>query len=346
MAAQFSGVGRAIGATVSVFVLITIGWVALVSMMYDVQSQWLVLASPLCWATITTSAAVQLYPPPIFSSVSCWIIIYAVAAAALFLSTLSSFDRRLGRADDAVSWLCFPSRLARMLTFVYVIASLCIALFVVLPSGDPTFTSFGTALLFGLGLLHLAVRGSWPLAGDRAGGLAELQAADGRSCARLLIAKWSRSSRLVPGVLILPFLTASAGRGLESETWEPYLILLGFMLSVSLAAVSVGVAMFAFLRGRAWAPLATAAVWGLSIADWIVLGAYDHLGPSDVAFVPRLPVSGVAQLCVWMHGMRSIDSFALPGFLFASALYVVAAALLMLLALAKARNGFGRTHHQ
>ena len=346
MAARFSGVGRAIGATVSVYVLITVGWFVMVSAMYGNQSQRLSLASPLLWAAITTIAAGVPHPPPISSGAFSWIIFYAVAAAALFLTTLTIFDRRLGRADDAASWLCLPSRLVRILTALYAICSLCLAVFVFFPSGDPTFTSFGSALLFALGLLLLAVRASWPLARDRSAGVADLQAAARRSGVRLLVAKWTSAGRLVPGVLLLPLMIASSDGAYDSVGWAPNLILLGFMLCVSLAAVSLGVVMFALLRGRIWATLATVALWGLSIADWFTLGTSDFLRWDDAAFGFTLPFSGVVQLCLWMRGTRAIGSLALPWILGASATYAFAAALLMALALTIARIEVRRTGHQ
>ena len=107
--------------------------------MYGPPSQRLILASPMFWAMMTTMDAEPIRSSPIFGGAFFWIIFYALCAAALLLTTLTSFDRRLGRIDDAASWLCLPSRLVRIFTALYAGWSLCFALFLFLPSRDADF---------------------------------------------------------------------------------------------------------------------------------------------------------------------------------------------------------------
>jgi ABC-type transport system involved in multi-copper enzyme maturation permease subunit len=333
MATRISRVGRAIGLTLSVYVLVTIGWVALVSIMYGPPAQRLILASPMCFAVMTTMEAGMIRIHPMFGGGLFWVIFYALAAAALFLATLTSFDRRLGRIDDGASWLCLPSRLARVFTALYVGSSLCFALFMLIPASDPTFESFGSAVLFVVGLLLLAGRAAWPLAGDRLPGAAELQLAMRRAPVRLLLAKWASAGRLVPGMLILPLMVAFNDSSAYSVEWAPLLILLVFMFSVSLAAVSLGVVMFALFGRSAWSLVVTFVVWAIAISDWFTRGTNDAFGPDSMASAPTLPFSGVAKLCLWIHGNRWADWSVVVWALVASALYAVAAALLLLAAL-------------
>jgi hypothetical protein len=261
-----------------------------------------------------------------------WVIFYALAAAAIFLGTLTSFDRRLGRIDDAASWLCLPSRPVRFLTALYAGWSVCFALFMFMPAGDSTFESFGSALLFVVGLLLLSGRAAWPLDADRSPGAAEVHLAVRRLPSRLLMAKWASAGRLVPGVLILPLMVAFNDNGLYLAEWAPLVILLVFMFSVSLAAVSLGVAMFAWLGRSAWSVVLTIAIWGLVISEWFTRGNIDVLELDRVASIPTLPFSGVARLCLAMRGSGSADWGLVVRTLGASACYVVAAVLLYLAA--------------
>jgi ABC-type transport system involved in multi-copper enzyme maturation permease subunit len=343
MATRFSRVGRAIGLTVSVYVLITIGWVALVSIAYGPPAQRLILASPMWWSAMATMEAGMIRGHPMFGGTFFWVIFYALAAVAIFLATLSSFERRLGRIDDAASWLCLPSRLARIFTALYAGCSMCFAFAMFIPAGDATIESFGSALLFVVGLLLLSVRASWPLAGGRLPGAAELQLAVRRAPSELLLAKWASAGRLVPGVLILPLTVAFNDNGPYSVEWATIVILLVFMCSVSVAAVSLGVAMFAWLGRNAWSIVITMAVWGLSISEWFTRGTIDHFAPEDALSWPALPFSGVATLCLEIHGNRTADWSIVVWGLGASAFYLVTGALLFLAAAVmtriKARRG-------
>ena len=93
------------------------------------------LASPFFWAAMTTIEAGPVRMPPVFERHFFWIIFYALCAAALHLTTLTSFDRRLGRIDDGATWLCLPSRPFRILTAVYFASAACFAFFLFLSIG-------------------------------------------------------------------------------------------------------------------------------------------------------------------------------------------------------------------
>ena len=107
------------------------------------------------------------------------------------------------------------------------------------------------------------------------------------------------AGRLVPGMLILPLMIAFNDSGPYSDEWASLVVLLVFMFSVCLAAVSLGVLMFAWLGRTVWAVVITAVVWGISISDWLALGTVSLLGWESVNSVPSLPFSGVAKLCLW-----------------------------------------------
>ena len=165
MATRFSRVGRAVGWTVAVYVLIAVGWAALFVTLYGPRSQQFILASPLFWAAMSTIEAGQnLSNVRFFGAEVFWIIFYALAAISLVLTAISSFDRRLGRIDDADTWLCLPTRILRIITALYVGWTVCFGSFLVLQTFDATLLPIGTGMIFTLGLLLIAIRAAWPLA--------------------------------------------------------------------------------------------------------------------------------------------------------------------------------------
>jgi hypothetical protein len=87
------------------------------------------------------------------------------------------------------------------------------------------------------------------------------------------------------------------------------------------------------------------AVWAIAISDWFTRGTNDAFGPDSKASAPTLPFSGVAKLCLWIHGNRWADWSVVVWALVASALYAVAAALLLLAAMVTT-NIRSRRHNQ
>ena len=148
MATRFSGVGRAVGSTVAIYVLVAVGWVALAALLYGRLSQRLILASPICWALFVTMEATHERMSQQLDADVFWIIIYGLCAAGVLLATLTSFDRRLGRIDDVMNWMCLPSRILRIVTASYFIGAFSFIFILYLPKNEPTYLPFGSALLF------------------------------------------------------------------------------------------------------------------------------------------------------------------------------------------------------
>ena len=74
---------------------------------------------------------------------------------------------------------------------------------------------------------------------------------------RLLFGKWASAGRLIPGMLIVPLMIAFNDEEVYGAGWASLLVLLVFMFSVSLAAVSLGVVMFVW-----FGLVGVARVWG------------------------------------------------------------------------------------
>ena len=104
MAIWHSRVGRAVAATVSVYVAITVGWFFLVLMLSGpgARSEGLLMASPFMWMLVATAIS-DAYPAAMGDQFVVWEIIWPVALAlcamVLLVASLLSFDHKFGRTE-------------------------------------------------------------------------------------------------------------------------------------------------------------------------------------------------------------------------------------------------------
>jgi ABC-type transport system involved in multi-copper enzyme maturation permease subunit len=103
MATWIPQIGRAVGATIFLFVAVNIGWYILVIILGGPgrpRDKGELLGSPIAWALLVTAAsaghtdAPGLPPWTIF-----WVFVYAFVAVVLLAATLMTFDGCLGRAS-------------------------------------------------------------------------------------------------------------------------------------------------------------------------------------------------------------------------------------------------------
>ena len=117
VATRHSRLGPAVATTVSVYVLITVGWLFVASFVLITGERGPVMASPFFFAGILTIHRIAF---PEFSSFygwgTYWVVVSASAAAPLLVITLVIFDRCLGRAEAKGPGLGYTwwSRLARI----------------------------------------------------------------------------------------------------------------------------------------------------------------------------------------------------------------------------------------
>lgn len=150
---------------------------------------------------------------------------------------------------------------------------------------------------------------------------------------RLLLAKWASAARLVPGLVLLPLMVAYSSSGPYSDEWPAVLILPAFMLSISLATVSLGVAIWAWCRHRVGAVVCTLAIWGCTHTGWIAMQDAILFDASGAVLASCHPFSGVATVTLWISGIRASNPDVLAWTLVASADYATAAGLLFVVAL-------------
>ena len=130
----------------------------------------------------------------------------------------------------------------------------------------------------------------------------------------------------MPWVVIPPLLVAFQSNGPSSNASLALVVMLVFMLCVSTAVVSVGVAIFAWCRGRVRAVVFTTALWGLTHTGWIALGSGGLLDPQNLNRFSSHPFAGVITLTLWMRGLSApATSAALAWAIGASSAYAASA---------------------
>jgi ABC-type transport system involved in multi-copper enzyme maturation permease subunit len=100
MATWCSRLGRAVGVTVSLYLLMAVGWFfGLWAVRDSADTQRMMMGSPFFWAGIVTDSADRRYYSDYQQAAIGWTLAYALAAWALLAATLKTFDRCLGRVE-------------------------------------------------------------------------------------------------------------------------------------------------------------------------------------------------------------------------------------------------------
>ena len=341
MAAWFSRPGQAALSTVAVWVLVTVGWPILASILMGPRAERLMMGSPMLWATFATGLerGGSRWLWELF-----WVLFYGLSAVGILFATVTSFDRRLGRLDGSLARVCVPSRSLQAITAIYFAWGTFFTLFLLCAPPESIVLPLGTGLLFSLGLLVLAVRAAWPIArawvkSDRAepGGDA------GHLPISILTAKWAVAGRVLPWVVLLPSTTAFCASAQSWLDWARFLIVFGFVLAVCLIVVSLGVAMFAWCRGGVRAVILMTVLWGLTNVGWIAMGRVGFRHQFDQAGTSGDPYFDLVTLILWTNEISANDFRALAWNFGASMGYGVGVGLLALVAQWRGGPAIGRT---
>jgi hypothetical protein len=333
MATWFSRPGQAALSAVVVWVLVTVGWPILASMMMGPRAERLMMGSPILWATFATGlepgGTYRRWLWELF-----WVGFYGLSAMGILFATVTSFDRRLGRLDGPLARLCVPSRSLQAITAIYFAWGTFFTLFLLCAPPDSILWPLGTGLLFSLGLLVLALRAAWPVAPARVeSDSAEPGADAGRLPIKILTAKWAEAGRVLPWVVLLPSTTAFCATAQSWLDWARFLVVFGFVLAVCLIVVSLGVAMFAWCRGGVRAVFLMTVLWGLTNIGWIALGRVGFRHQFAQAGTSGDPCFDLVTLILWTNEMNANDFRAMAWIVGASMGYGVAGGLLMLVAM-------------
>jgi ABC-type transport system involved in multi-copper enzyme maturation permease subunit len=105
MATWCPRLGRAVGLTVTLYLVVTVGWMFLIiAMRNDFDERGLMMGSPWFWSGMMTATLRGNGPnePDTWAWGYIWILVYTLAALTLLAATLATFNRCLGRVEPGL----------------------------------------------------------------------------------------------------------------------------------------------------------------------------------------------------------------------------------------------------
>ena len=266
MATLVSRLGRAVAATVCLYVSVAAGWLMLTAfILTSPQEKGLGMASPFLWAGLVAFDITNRSRDVPIGWAIFWTAVWALVALELLRFTLGQFDRRLGRIETASAR---PTRLALIVRRGYF--SLAAAVGVVAvdsPEAPPLI-----AALFTVGLLLHGRAAATSSREDRDSAGKSDPEPTGLRAARPLLAWLYRVDRVfvpvvVPALLILLLYAR------EAVLWRQFYVTAVYMSSIGVAFVCIADAILTSSRreGRALARLSV--FWALVNGAWPVLAA-------------------------------------------------------------------------
>ncbi len=105
MATWCSRLGRAVGLTITAYVVMTVGWMFTVIALMAPQPTglFLIMASPFYGAVgLTIHAVEKRMHEPLLPGVIFWTLVYGISALVLLIITLATFNRCLGRVENGL----------------------------------------------------------------------------------------------------------------------------------------------------------------------------------------------------------------------------------------------------
>ncbi len=335
MATWLPRAGTAVAATVSIYAAISVGW-PFVAMFANHPGHGHSMASPFAWALLMTSKTTDRGFPfhHVAPWATIWLVIMVIAAVALLFATLAAFDREFGRGESAFSRLMngiFTRReRAFRFGFLLIAAIATVAAMSGALDSDFAFVMNGTQVLIGLLLSAIAAVNSTARQFERDSTAPPVWL--GQPPLKTVLAIWLGPCRLVALMALLASLLAVLVR---SRPWAESVMHIwlvpAYIIFAGGAWCAFGVALgMRFTRRTAL--LSLAAAYAL-----VVIGApsaavpFQNSGPSQM-LTAASPFVAVSMLTVPWRG------YALPGFevfdgaLAAIALYAVAIAILLTLA--------------
>jgi ABC-type transport system involved in multi-copper enzyme maturation permease subunit len=262
MATWFSRVGRAAAAAVVVHIGVTGATLLYAAAILNAGFDKLAMASPFYWASqVTYNYGTDHKEVPGTGTVF-WTGVALALGVALLDRAVADFDRRLGRAESETARVARPSRAARIVFVAYLAST---PLFFLTFAWNP---AQNLALQFTFGsVISAGIAGSSCWVG-RGGPGEAIRGLSSRARRRVILVKWAGAWRygwaLVAVSLLIMYLMSTPYESL----WKEYLFVIGYMLVVHAAAISLGVAVFAWSPRRLAPAFVAALHWTLVIVPW------------------------------------------------------------------------------
>jgi ABC-type transport system involved in multi-copper enzyme maturation permease subunit len=299
----FSQLGRAVAVTVGIYLFVTLGPCYLAPTLFA-RNDGSALLSPLVWAgTMTVDLATPSRVVTPIDWAVFWMLMWALVAVGLLSMTLASFDRRLGRAETVFARLARPSRWAQIAAMICFTLGAIFSLDALLgwPVGERAFWINGVTFVVALFLVGAAAATS--LFEGRDGGRVDLLMSSELSRARIVLAKWLGACRLLPPLLIVPaWVVIRCGAPLLG-----LLLLIAYLLSISAAVISLGMACATAFRQRGRALAVTAGLIGLVSVAGPLLADLRTAGAGTRNLAMGSPCSGANAMTLELAGYNSSE---------------------------------------
>ncbi len=334
----FSQLGRAVAMSLGIYLLLTLIPCYLAPMLWA-RNDGSALLSPLLWAeTMTIDLATPSRVVTPIDWAIFWMLFWALVAVGLLATTLANFDRRLGRVETVFARLARPSRWARIAAMIcFTLGAIsCLDALAGWPVGARAFWINGVPFTVALFLLGGAAATS-PFEGRNVGGVDLLMSCE-LSSGRFVLAKWLGACRLLPPLLIVPawvvIRCGTPSLGL--------LLFIAYLLSISAAMISLGLACAIAVKQRGRALAVTAGLIGLVSFAGPLLADLHTAGPDTRNLAMGSPYSGANAMTLELAGYNSSELSFTIWALGWSLGYCICAAVLLGIAMATFDRRLGR----
>ena len=298
-----SQLGRAVAVSVGIYLFVTLGPCYLAPMLWA-RNDGSALLSPLVWGgTMTVDLAT---PSPVVTPIDWalfWTLMWALVAVGLLLTTLASFDRRLGRVETVFARLARPSRWAQIAAMICFTLGVIFSLDALLgwPVGARAFWINGVP--FTVALLLVGAAAATSLFEGRDVGGVDLLMSSELSSGRIVLAKWLGACRLLPPLLIVPaWVVIRCGAPLLG-----LLLLVAYLLSISAAVISLGLACATAFGQRGRAVAVTVGLIGLVSVAGPLLVDLRTAGAGTRNLAMGSPYSGANAMTLELAGYNSSE---------------------------------------
>ncbi len=289
--------------SVGIYLLVTLSPCYFASMLWA-RNDGSALLSPLLWAeTMTIDLATPSRVVTPIDWAIFWMLWWVLVAIGLLSSTLANFDRRLGRVETVFARLARPSRWARIAaTICFTLGAIsCLDALAGWPVGARAFWINGVPFTVALFLLGGAAASSL-FEGRDVGGVDLLMSSE-LSSRRFVLAKWLGACRLLPPLLIVPaWVVIRCGTPLPG-----LLLFIAYLLSISVAVISLGLACATLVRHRGRALAVTAVLIGLLSFAGPLLVDLHTAGPDTRNLAMGSPYSGANAMTLELAGYNTSE---------------------------------------
>jgi ABC-type transport system involved in multi-copper enzyme maturation permease subunit len=281
MATLVSRLGRALALTVTLFLLVTVGWF----FGPGGRSQYLSMGSPFFWAGAMTWEMGQ--PGAGLARFLGWGMFWTLAAActaiSLVVATLGRFDRCVGRVEDnATAFMRGPRvKWTRSLWAAFYSFAVIVTLGSMLLPPESGLMLLGGAFQVTIGLILLSVTAAIAYDADRRSGGLELLTTEGRSPASIVLMQFVRTFRPALPIALLASAGVLSHEDAGMSRWLSLFLFFAYILALGAAFVSLGLCVTSRTRSCALA-VGLTILLGLALVSGFSLFAV--FGPTDSVF--------------------------------------------------------------